>query len=110
MTTPYRCSTPCDEDCEINGWGCHEAHGEPKRQEHDPAGCEGRALAGSLRQLIDAGWKVRLGRHPVPHDGLEWYYAEPVDRSGASWVFHGVSPGEAIARAREWSEREGATP
>jgi hypothetical protein len=60
VTTPYRCPTPCDEDCELNGWGCHEAHGERKRWEHDAEACEARMLAGSLRWLLGAGLDVQV--------------------------------------------------
>ena len=106
--TPYRCPTSCDEDCEINGWGCHEAHDVPSHREHDVDACEGRALAGNLRHLVDAGWQARFGRHPVPHAGLEWYYTELAPHATIGvWIFHGVSPGEAVFRAREWAESSG---
>jgi hypothetical protein len=107
---PYRCPTPCDEDCELNGWGCHEAHAEPKRQEHDPGACEARMLAASLRWLLGARWEVEVFSQDPAADPLEPWRARP--RSGRRHVtqFTAASPGEALARAREWAEREGTTP
>ena len=103
MADLYTCPTPCDTDCEINGWGCHEAHDVPPHREHDPAGCEGRQLASNLRSLIDAGFKVQFGRHPVAHQGryaLEPYYVREADEM-VDRIWHGVGPGEAAARARQ---------
>lgn len=95
----YRCPTPCDPDCEINGWGCHEAHGYPTHREHDPGECEARALAGNLRWLVDAGWMVTVARHRDPLHILEPYYARLAaeDREGHAWP--GVSPGDVVAKA-----------
>jgi hypothetical protein len=92
-TDPHTCPTLCDTDCEVNGWGCH-----------DPAGCEGRQLADKLRALIDAGFKIQFGKHPVAHQGrdaLEPYYVLDVSDPMYSRIWHGVSPGDAVARARQ---------
>jgi hypothetical protein len=104
MPDPYTCPTLCDTDCEVNGWGCHEAHDVPSHREHDPAGCEGRQLADNLRSLIDAGWKIQFGKHSAGHQGpyaLEPYYVTSVAEPMFSRVWHGVSPGDAVARARQ---------
>jgi hypothetical protein len=106
------CPTPCDTDCEVNGWGCHEAHDVPGHRAHDPGACEARQLAANLRNLIDAGWKVQFGKHPVPHQGryaLEPYYVMHAADPMFSRIWHGVTPGEAVARARECSE-QGSVP
>ncbi len=77
--------------------------------EHDADACEARMLAGNLRWLIDARWKVTLGRHPTGHqgeNGLEPYYAEQVGNSMSSRLWHGVSPSDAIARALQYAEQK----
>jgi hypothetical protein len=87
VTVPYRCPTSCDEDCEINGWGCHECHGVPTRREHDPEACEARMLAGNLRWLLDEGWQAELARVSSPRD-----YPEPYSvRSGSRGPSRGRS-------------------
>lgn len=106
VTAPYRCPTSCDDDCEINGWGCHEAHDVPTHREHDPGACEARTLEASLRWLLEAGWQIRLQRHDVP----ERFYSVLLQSDTQAWSCGGVSPGEVLAKAREWSEQEGATP
>lgn len=110
MTDPYRCPTPCDEDCEINGWGCHEAHALPAQRVHDPEACEARALAGNLRWLLDeARQEFELARASTPADYLEPYHLQ-FRRSGTvTWrVMLGVSPGDALAKAVDWLRREEA--
>lgn len=118
--TPYRCPTPCDEDCEINGWGCHEAHAY--RKDHDPAACEDRMLAANLAWLLGAGLDVEVapcggtgrccgdvaGRFSVRAAKPDPVAALPLPGGVES---HGhVSPAEALAFAREWCGREGITP
>ena len=112
MTDPYRCPTPCYEDCEINGWGCHEAHEARKRWEHDAGACEALALAGNLRWLLDAGWRVSLGRYPELHDPVQPWYLQMVIVGDARDMhsIDGVSPGDLAAKAVERSRREGVVP
>ena len=112
MTEPYRCPTPCDEDCEINGWGCHEAHDVPSHREHDPGACEARMLAGNLRWLLDdARQEFELARASARADYLEPYRLQ-FRRSGTvTWrVMLGAGPGDALAKAVDWLRREGAGP
>lgn len=112
MTTLYRCPTPCDDDCEINGWACHEAHDVRSHWEHDPEACEARQLAGNLRWLLDAGWRVAFDRYPEPHDPVQPWYLQMVI-VGDTRDMHcldGVSPGDLAARAVERSQGEGVTP
>lgn len=100
MPEPYICPTPCDTDCEINGWGCHEAHHIPSHREHDPGACEARMLAGNLRWLVDDGMEVEFGCYPDPREKLERYYVRAGRREDSlRYVFHGVNPGDAIAKA-----------
>jgi hypothetical protein len=108
--SPYRCPTPCDEDCEINGWGCHEAHGMPAHREHDPAPCEALMLAGNLRWLLNAGWRVTLGRYQDRSGALEPWFARLVSARRDMPFLDGASPGDVAAKAVEWSRREGVTP
>lgn len=104
-TAPYRCPTSCDEDCEINGWGCHECHDIPAHREHDPEACEARMLAGNLRSLLDGGHAVELVRHPEVPERLEPVRIQV--RKGAAWtVRFGAGAGDALAKAVEWSRRE----
>lgn len=119
---PYRCPASCDEDCEINGWGCHEAHGVPSHREHDVEACEARTLAGNLSWLLAAGLDVQVapcggagrccgdtaGRFAVRAAVPDPVAALPLPGGVES---HGhASPGEALAFARDWCEREGITP
>lgn len=110
MPDLYNCPTPCDEDCEINGWGCHEAHDIPSHHEHDPADCEGRMLAANLRCLIDAGLLVTFGAYPERSlVRLEKYYVKVAEREAlTARIYHGVTPGDAVARARQSAEQESA--
>jgi hypothetical protein len=107
MTDPYRCPTPCDDDCEINGWGCHEAHDVPSHWDHDPEACEARALAGNLRWLADNGWQFQYGRlrdrtEPQP------YWACLTNAPTLKFQRQdGVSLGEVALRAREWAQQRG---
>jgi hypothetical protein len=116
MTRPanevYRCPTPCDDDCELNGWSCHEAHDVPSRREHDAAACEALALAGNLRWLLDAGWRVALGRCREPHDPAQPWYLQMMIVGSAQNMRHldGTGPGDLLARAVERLQREGAAP
>lgn len=111
MTQPasevYRCPTPCDGDCEINGWGCHEAHGAPSRRGHDPGACEALMLAGNLRWLLDAGWRVALGRFREPHDPARPWYLQMmiVGDAGNMQSLAGPRPGDLLAQAVERSRR-----
>jgi hypothetical protein len=108
---PYRCPTPCDDDCEINGWGCHEGHQVPTRRDHDPGACEALMLAGNLRWLIDAGWRVALCRYEDRDAGLlDPFFAALTSPRENMHVQDGVSPGDALAKARAWSERERIMP
>ena len=124
MTTeaqaPYRCPTPCDEDCEIQGWGCHERHAYDK--DHDPEACEALTLAGSLAWLLAAGLKVRVapcggaGRCCGDTGGRFSVLAAKPDPAADLSVPGGVeshghaSPGEALGFARDWCARNGITP
>lgn len=110
MTSPYRCPTSCDDDCELNGWGCHEAHAEPKRREHDPAACEARMLAGNLAWMIAADWQVQFGRYAGERGGLTPFWAHLVNGSMRAMTFDGASSGEAVLLARKWAEAEGYHP
>lgn len=103
MTEPYRCPTPCDPDCEINGWGCHEAHAMPVQRVHEPEACEARALAGNLRWLVDNGWQFQFGRL---RDRLtvQPYWAHLVNCSLKYQRQDGVSLGDVAFMAREWAE------
>ena len=107
---PYRCPTPCDDDCEISGWGCHECHDVPSHREHDPEACEARMLASNLRWLLDAGWRVTFGRcTDRDSTALEpWFGLVSSERD--MHYLDGVNPGEVAAKAVEWSRREGAAP
>lgn len=112
MTDPYRCPTPCDEDCELNGWGCHEGHEARKRWEHDAEACEALALAGNLRWLLDAGWRLAIGRHRKPRDPVQPWYLEMAiggERPDMHYL-DGVSPGDLAAKAVERSQRQGVAP
>jgi hypothetical protein len=107
---PYRCPTPCDDDCEINGWGCHEAHGERKRWQHDPEACEALMLAGNLRSLWDADWEVEVFKMWPAADPLTpWRCRLRHDRRHVQG-FTATGPGDALAKAVEWSRQEGYAP
>jgi hypothetical protein len=107
VTGPYRCPTPCDEDCELNGWGCHEYHDERKRWEHDAEACEARMLAGNLRWLLDMGWRVSLGRHPEPRDPVQpWYLLMAIGDGRDMHCLDGVCPGDLAARAVDVARAE----
>jgi hypothetical protein len=97
---PYRCPTPCDDDCEINGWGCHEAHAMPKQREHDPEACEARTLVANLRWLFAGGWMVELGRADTEREDVTFW--ANVRRTGDLWSVHwsGASVAEAAGKAR----------
>lgn len=108
---PYRCPTSCDEDCEINGWGCHECHDVPSHREHDPEACEARMLAANLRWLLDAGWLVTFGRYQEPlHDPAEPWFGRIVSARRDMHYLNGVSPGDIAAKCVERSLRERVTP
>lgn len=111
MTAAYRCPTPCDDDCELHGWGCHEAHGERKRWEHDAEECERRTWVEGFLRLLDAGWSVNLRRPLQPADPLEPFGIELIDRAEAvRFRCDGASSGETLARAVDWSMTERITP
>lgn len=107
MTAPYRCPTPCDGDCEINGWGCHECHDVPSHREHDPEACEARQLAGNLRWLADSGWQFQFGRLR-DRLAIEPYWAHLVSSSLTYQRQDGVSLGDVAAKAREWAQERQA--
>jgi hypothetical protein len=110
VTTPYRCPTSCDEDCEINGWGCHECHDVPSHREHEPEACEARMLAGNLRALWDAGHEVEVFKMWPAADPLTpWHCLLRRERRHVRG-FTSVSPGAALAEAVEWSRQEGYAP
>ena len=110
MTDPYRCPTPCDKDCEINGWGCHEAHDVRSHWEHDASACEALALTGNLRALWRAGWEVEVFEMRPAADPLTpWHCRLRKDRKHVQG-FTETGHGAALARAVEWSQREGAAP
>lgn len=104
MTALYRCPTHCDEDCEINGWGCHECHDIPSHREHDPEACEARMLAGNLRALVDGNWQAQFGRL-TDAAAVERYWVQLVNLSLSFKRFDGVSPGDVAAQARAWAEQ-----
>lgn len=108
-STPYRCPTPCDEDCEINGWGCHECHDVPSHRTHDVDGCEARMLAGSLQWLADAGFDVVTGTAKAPGATAFYVALEHLDFDEPE-EFKGGSIGGVMAAAQEWAERKGMTP
>ena len=112
MTDPYRCPTPCDPDCEINGWGCHEGHVPTWKREHDLEACEARMLAGNLRWLLDdERQEFELARASSAHAYLEPYHLGFRKSGTVTWrVMLGVSPGDALARAVDWLRREEAAP
>ena len=107
---PYRCPTSCDPDCELNGHGCHEAHGAWQHWEHDPGACEALMLAGNLRLLLDAGWRVALGRFREPRDpAFPWYLQMFIVGDARNMhSLEGASPGEVLVQAVELLRREGA--
>lgn len=107
---PHRCPTPCDEDCEINGWGCHEAHAMPVQRVHEPEMCEARALAGNLRHLLDAGWEVEVFKvWPAADPVTPWHCRLRRDRKHVKDVASS-GPGAALAEAVEWSRKPAALP
>lgn len=63
-----------------------------------------------LRWLLGASHDVQIGVHD--HSGGPAVYVRLLgDGAAALAEFHGcASPGEGLAKAREWSEREGLTP
>lgn len=102
---PYRCPTPCDPDCEINAFGCHEAHSLPNRREHDLDACEARTAVGNLRWLADTGRFVQLGRCGPPDASVSMYFMT-VRHEGEHRVtvsFYGASVPEAAGKAAEWA-------
>lgn len=103
-TAPYRCPTPCDEDCEISGWGCHECHDVPSHRGHDPGACEARMLAANLRVLVDGGWQAQFGRL-TDTAAVERHWVHLVNPSLRFKRFDGVGPGDVAAQARAWVER-----
>jgi hypothetical protein len=113
MTQPasevYHCPTPCDDDCEINGWGCHEAHDIPSHREHGPEACEAQSLAGSLRWLADNGWQFQYGRLRDRTE-IQPYWACLTNAPTLTFQRQdGVSLGEVALKAREWAQRRGVT-
>jgi hypothetical protein len=104
MASPYRCLTPCDGDCEIQGWGCHERHAYDK--DHDPEACEALTLAGNLAWLLAVGWLVRFG-HYTDRPQFSVCLANPHRNMR---IIDAATPGEAAAKAVEWSQGEGFTP
>ena len=99
----YRCPTLCDDDCEINGRGCHEAHDVPSHREHDPGACEAQALAANLRWLVGDGREVRIGQADPLADPLVPFYVQ-IKPGRASWILHGVGVGDVLLKAREWAQ------
>jgi hypothetical protein len=107
MTDPYRCPTLCDDDCEINGWGCHEGHDVQSHREHDASACEALALAGNLRWLADNGWQFQYGRLR-DRAAIEPYWACLTNAPTLKFQRQeGVSLGEVALRAREWAQQRG---
>lgn len=106
---PYRCPTPCDEDCEINGWGCHESHIPTWKREHDLQACEAKMLEENILHLIDAGWFLQIGGCGVPEGRPPMWFAalrKPEKRVQVS--HYGASIAVAVGKAAEWV-RQGAT-
>lgn len=105
---PYRCPTPCDPDCVINGWGCHEAHALPKRREHDLDACEARTAVANLKWLLDTGWLTQLGACVIPVGHPPMYFAAlRVEGRRVEVTFTGASVPEAVGKVATWA-REGA--
>lgn len=106
---PYRCPTPCDPDCELNGWSCHEFHQVPWKRGHDPQACESQALTANILSLVDAGWFLQIGRCEVP-DGQPpvWFAALRRPAMQVEATHYGPSVAEAAGKAAQWA-REGAS-
>lgn len=81
---PYSCPTPCDPDCEINGWGCHEAHDVPSHRVHGTEECKAMTLAANLRTLVESGWLVQFGESRGPDGSPACFPARPHAHSHAN--------------------------
>ena len=74
MPDLYTCPTPCDTDCEINGWGCHEQHLPRWKREHDPDECERTQRNGRRRdtdEVLEAEVRDQLRDQGLDDDGAE---------------------------------------
>jgi hypothetical protein len=110
MTTaaaPYRCPTSCDDDCEINGWGCHEAHDVPSHREHDPGACEAQMLAANLNRLVGMGFEIVTGTAKGPGASGVFAALERLDLDELP-EFTAAGTASALGAALEWAEREAA--
>lgn len=104
MSAPYSCPAPCDPDCEINGWGCHDAHLTPSRRVHGVEECKAMTLAANLRSLVESGWLAQFGESRGPDGSPAGCYAS-LRRMGGLWSvnFTGRGVAEATGKARAWA-------